>query len=146
MTTVEDNIQAVLTYFNARNNGGFDLFSRFLDPNVVAYFLPEAHKPIHGAGDLTLYFLRVQQLYDPVWRIDHIVGSGSEVVCEWSAAYRLSQNPGRMIFRGTSWYVMREGRIAEVRSYYEYNGQEERDCELAGFPYAARGYLRKEAV
>ena len=84
--------------------------------------------------------MRHEQLYAPVWRVDHIVGSGSEVVCEWSCAYRLSQNARRMMYRGTSWYVMRDGRIAEVRTYSAYDVERERDFELTGFPYAARGY------
>lgn len=142
MATIEENIQTVLTFVNARNTEMIGLFSRILDPDVVAYFLmPVEHGPIHGARDLTLYLMRHEQLYAPVWRVDHIVGSGSEVVCEWSCAYRLSQNARRMMYRGTSWYVMRDGRIAEVRTYSAYDVERERDFELTGFPYAARGYL-----
>jgi SnoaL-like domain len=109
MATIEENIQMVCRYINARNTGEIDVFSRTLDPEVVAYFLSEGHKPIHGSTDLTLYLLKHRQLYDPVWRVDHIVGSGSEVVCEWSCAYRLSQNTERMIYRGTT-FVHNEGQ------------------------------------
>jgi SnoaL-like domain len=146
MATIEENIQMVCRYINARNTGEIDVFSRTLDPEVVAYFLSEGLKPIHGSTDLTLYLLKHRQLYDPVWRVDHIVGSGSEVVCEWSCAYRLSQNTERMIYRGTTWFIMRDSRIAEVRAHYGYDGQHDRDNELMGFPYAARGYLMKNAL
>jgi hypothetical protein len=40
--------------------------------------------------------------------------------------------------RGAEWYLMHEGRIAEVRGYF---ADSERDSELATFPYASRGYL-----
>jgi hypothetical protein len=41
--------------------------------------------------------------------------------------------------RGTEWYVMRDGRISEVRAYLILD--EARNCELTGFPYSERGYL-----
>jgi hypothetical protein len=37
------------------------------------------------------------------------------------------------------WYVMREGRIAEVRAYYLYD--DSADTQLTGFPYRERDYL-----
>ncbi len=147
MARIEENIQAVRSYFNARNTGEVDLFSRILHSDVVRYFLlPVEHGPIPGARDLTLYLLKYRQLYDLVLRVDHIVGNGSEVVCEWSCAYRFSQDAERMMYRGTSWYVMGEGRIAEARSYTGYDVERERDCELTGFPYGERGYLIKDAL
>jgi hypothetical protein len=45
------------------------------------------------------------------------------------------------MFRGTEWYFMRNGLIAEVRAYYIYD--EARDCQLTDFNYAERGYLLK---
>ena len=41
--------------------------------------------------------------------------------------------------RGTEWYVMRDGVIAEIRAYYADNRVA--DSELADFPYGERGYL-----
>ena len=41
--------------------------------------------------------------------------------------------------RGTEWYVMRDGRIAEVRAYFLANP--DANAELGGFPYAERRYL-----
>jgi len=46
--------------------------------------------------------------------------------------------------RGTEWYVMRSGRIAEVRAYFIVNP--EVHTELETFPYAQRGYLTVEAA
>jgi hypothetical protein len=40
--------------------------------------------------------------------------------------------------RGTEWYVMRQGLIAEVRAYFD-DGIA--DSEMADFPYVERGYL-----
>ena len=43
------------------------------------------------------------------------------------------------MMRGTEWYVMRHGRIAEVRAYFAYSDKQ--NTELTSFPYGDRGYL-----
>lgn len=139
--STEDHIEVVLDYFDGCNTGDLEQLRRTLNDDVVHYFLPEVHTPIHGAEHLAKYWRKFQKAYDPVWRIDHIVGSGHEVISEWSCAIVLPQSGERMMFRGTEWYVMRDMRIAEVRAYYQYD--EVRDCELNGFPYLERGYLQK---
>jgi len=45
----------------------------------------------------------------------------------------------RVMTRGTEWYVMNDGRIAEVRAYFI--ADSEANSELGSFPYKARGYL-----
>ena len=47
------------------------------------------------------------------------------------------------MMRGSEWYVMRDGRIAEVRAYFAYSASS--DVELTDFPYAGRGYLMDAA-
>ena len=46
--------------------------------------------------------------------------------------------------RGTEWYVMRDGRIAEVRAYFIADSVA--NAELAAFPYAQRGYLPSDGA
>ena len=50
---------------------------------------------------------------------------------------------GRVVTRGAEWFAFRDGRIAEIRSYYR---QEPFDTELEGFAYGDRGYSTHEAV
>jgi len=45
--------------------------------------------------------------------------------------------------RGSEWYVMRAGLIAEVRAYFSYS--EQGNLELPTFPYAERGYLMRRS-
>lgn len=135
------HIQTVLDYFDGCNTGELEHLLRTLDADVVHYFLPAVHPPIRGAEHLAKYWRKFKQVYDPRWKIDHLIGTGDEVVSEWSCAYTLPSNGQRMMFRGSEWYVMKDGRIAEVRAYYDYD--DSRDCELNGFPYAERGYLGK---
>ncbi len=135
------NVQVVLRYFDGCTSGDIDVLMSTLTPDVVHYFLPPMHKTIRGAEHLSRYWQKFQQIYSPVWQIDHTIASGDEVVSEWSCLYTLTAKQERRMFRGSEWYVMREGRIAEVRAYYQYD--ETRDCELSDFPYAERGYLMK---
>jgi ketosteroid isomerase-like protein len=131
----------VLTYFDACNTGDIRELMVTMDTNIVHYFLPPVHRAIHGAEHLARYWSKFKRLFDPVWRIDHIIEAGDEVVSEWSCAYRPSGGGDRRMFRGTEWYVMRNGLIAEIRAYYNYD--EARDCQLTDFNYAERGYLLK---
>ena len=133
--------QMVLTYFDACNTGDIRELMVTMDTNIVHYFLPPAHRAIHGAEHLARYWSKFKRVFDPVWRIDHIIEAGDEVVSEWSCAYRPSGGGDRRMFRGTEWYVMRNGLIAEVRAYYIYD--EARDCQLTDFNYVERGYLLK---
>jgi len=135
------HIHVVLDYFDGCNTGELEHLLRTLDTDVVHYFLPAVHPPIRGAEHLARYWRKFKQVYDPRWKIDHVIGTGDEVVSEWSCAYTLPKNGQRMMFRGSEWYVMKDQRIAEVRAYYEYD--ESRECQLNGFPYLDRGYLSK---
>lgn len=141
MPSHTDHVRVVLAYFDGCNTGELDHLKATLDPDVVHYFLPEAHRTIQGADHLARYWRKFKQIYAPVWRIDHTIAAGDEVVSEWSCAYTSPSVGERMMFRGTEWYVMRNGLIAEVRAYYQYD--EGRDCQLTGFPYHDRAYLQK---
>jgi hypothetical protein len=137
----EMHIHVVLDYFDGCSTGEVEHLLRTLDPEVVHYFLPAVHPPISGAEHLANYWRKFKQIYNPTWKIDHLIGSGDEVVSEWSCAYTLPTSGNRMMFRGSEWYVMKGERIVEVRAYYGYD--ESRDCQLNGFPYVDRGYLAK---
>lgn len=139
--TPEQNVELVLRYFAACNTGEIEELQVTLADDVAHYFLPPVHPPIFGSDHLARYWRKFQQVYNPTWRIDHTIASGNEVVSEWSCAYTLPSTGERKIFRGSEWYVIEGDRIKEVRAYYQYD--EGRDCELTGFPYPERDYLRK---
>ena len=137
------NAQTVHRYFDACNSGDFDALMSTLDGNVVHYFLAETPKPIRGAEHLARFWCKFHSVYKPIWRIDHTAAAGDEVVAEWSCAYLSQGKEQRVMFRGTDWYLLRAGRIVEVRAYYQFD--QSRDCELIAFPYGERGYLMKGA-
>lgn len=135
----EQNIAVVLKYFDGCNTGELQDLLATLDQDVVHYFLPEQFKPIRGAEHLAKYWSKFKRVLKPTWKIDHIIAQGDEVVSEWSCLWSPEGTNRRLMMRGTEWYVMRHGRIAEVRAYYAYSN--EQNTELTSFPYGNRGYL-----
>jgi ketosteroid isomerase-like protein len=141
--STEANLQTVRNYFAACNTGDLEALQSTLDAEVVHYFLPEINKPVRGGEQLARYWRAFYIVYKPVWRIDHALANGDEVVVEWSCAYLPKGKHDRMMFRGIDWNLLKAGRIVEIRAYYQH--EESRDCELMEFPYQQRGYLSKDA-
>lgn len=142
--STQANLKIVYAYFAACNTGDLDALMSTLDADVVHYFLPEMQKPIRGGEQLARHWRAFHMVYKPIWCIDHALANGDEVVVEWSCAYLPRGRHDRMMFRGIDWNVLRSGRIAEIRAYYQYDSG--RDCELTGFPYPQRGYLPKDGA
>ena len=137
------NIAVVLKYFDGCNNGDLDHLLSTLDPEVVHYFLPQQFKKICGAQHLAKYWRKFKLVLNPTWKIDRIIAQGDEVVSEWSCLWTPEGTERRLMMRGSEWYVMHDGRIAEVRAYFAYSASS--DAELTEFPYAGRGYLMDTA-
>jgi len=133
------NISVVLKYFDGCNTGKLEDLLSTLDPDVIHYFLPEEFKPIQGAEHLAKYWRKFKSVLNPVWKIDHIIAQDNEVVSEWSCLWTPEGTDQRLVMRGSEWYVMREGRIMEIRAYFIYSDR--CNTELTGFGYIDRGYL-----
>jgi ketosteroid isomerase-like protein len=145
MGTLEaQNVATVLQYFDGCNSGNVEELLATLAPDVVHYFLSGDFKTIHGADHLANYWRKHKEVLDPTWRIDEIIGSGDRVVSEWSCLWTPRQTGLPVMTRGTEWYILRDGRIAEVRAYFVVNV--DADSELPNFPYASRGYLGRPSA
>ena len=133
------NIQVVRRYFDGCMSGDLEVLKGTLAADVVHYFLPPRFPPIRGAEHLARYWRKFKQLLDPVWSIDRIIAQGDEVVSEWSCIWTPKGSTARIMMRGSEWYVLGDGVIAEIRAYFTDDAA--RDTELVGFPYRERGYL-----
>ena len=133
------NIQTVRRYFDGCSSGELETLLSTLAPDVVHYFLPSVFVPIVGAEHLARHWRKFRQLLDPVWQIDQLVAHDDQVVSEWSCIWTPKGTQRRVMMRGSEWYVMRGGLIAEIRAYLAHD--DTRDTELTGFPYRDRGYL-----
>lgn len=135
------NIEVVQRYFEGCNRGDVATLLDTLAPDVVHYFLPRQFVPIQGAQHLAKYWSKFKRVLDPVWSIDQIVAQDDQVVSEWSCVWTPKGSSRRLMMRGSEWYVMRDGRIVEIRAYLTYD--ETNDTELTDFPYGERGYLKR---
>jgi len=143
MDKIEElNIAVVRRYFEEGcNSGDLDVLRSTLAPDVVHYFLPETFHTIRGAEHLARYWRKYQVTLKPLWKIDHIIGQGDEVVSEWSVLWTPVGADRQIMSRGTEWYILRAGKICEVRAYFAADALA--DSELADFPYAERSYLTR---
>ena len=137
--TETDNIEVVRRYFVGCQTGDIDTIAGTLDADVIHYFLPSRFPPVKGAQALAKYWRAYKLALSPVWSVDHILARDDEVVSEWSCIWTPRRTDQRLMLRGSEWYVMRNGKIAEIRAYFM--SADDAHCELGGFPYGERGYL-----
>lgn len=139
MTSSEINIEVVRKYFNGCNSGNIEDLMSTLAHDVTHYFLHPSFPSIKGAEHLAKYWAKYKRLLNPIWKIDHIIAHGNEVVTEWSCIWTPNGTQKRLMARGSEWYVMRDARILEVRAYFI--SSDDSNVEFATFPYKERGYL-----
>ena len=138
-TSGHDFIDTIHTYYQGCNTADVELMLSTFTEDVVHYFVD--HSAVRGASALANYWAKVAPKTQANWQLDHALVQDSEAVIEWSMAWVPAQTGVRELLRGTEWYVFRQGRIAEIRSYhntYFLHGRSNR--ELHDFAYADRGY------
>lgn len=140
MTASElQHLNVVRRYFDGCNTGDLDTLLSTMTAEVKHYFLPTSFPPIMGADHLARYWRKYKQVLDPQWSIDRLVARDEVVVNEWSCLWTPPGTDKRVMSRGTEWYVMRDGKIDEIRAYFIADSAS--DTELGGFAYRQRGYL-----
>jgi ketosteroid isomerase-like protein len=134
-----DGVGLIARYYNGCTAGDLDLLLETLHPQVVHYFLtpnPGA-APVGGAEHLARYWRKVTRAIDARWVVDHALAAGDEAVIEWTMFWRPGGTGERVATRGAEWFRFADGRIIEIRSYYQ---QREDTTELQEFDYSGRGY------
>ena len=86
-----------------------DVVHWFLAPNVGS-------SPVRGAEYLGRYWRKVHGMIAAVWVVDHGIVDEDEAVIEWSMFWNPTGETRRVVTRGAEWFVLRGGRIAEIRS------------------------------
>ena len=76
---------------------------------------------------------------DGQWWYEHGLADGDEAVIEWTMTWRGSEIGRARLNRGTEWFRLEDGRIAEVRAYH-HGDRGNPTGDLLGFDFAGRGY------
>ena len=126
-------------YYDGCSAGDVDLMLSTLHPDVVHWFLTPntGSQAVAGAEHLARYWRKVTGMLQARWVVDSICATPEQAVIEWSMWWLPEGAAERVVTRGAEWFTGADGLIREIRSYYQLRPE---STELAGFPYAERGY------
>lgn len=138
-TTGHRFIDLINTYYQGCNSSDVDLMMSTFTDDVVHYFVD--HSAVRGARELANYWSKVAPKTQANWVLDHALVQEPEAVIEWSMSWVPAQTGELQLLRGSEWYVFKEDKIAEIRSYHNnYYLHSPANAELHDFDYAGRGY------
>lgn len=134
----ESWLDLITRYYDGCSSADIALMTDTLHPDVVHWFLAPnvGSTAVRGAEHLARYWRKVATPIQARWVVDSLCAANDQAVIEWSMFWN-ADSGDRVTTRGAEWFVARDRRIAEIRSYYQL---QPRTTQLDGFPYASRGY------
>jgi len=135
-------LERVRAYYRDLNTGDPDKVSRHFKPNANHYYTRLGpNQSARAIGEVTEQ--GVKHL-DGSWHLEHAIEQGDEVVIEWTMLWCDPGHGGvKRLDRGTEWFRLEDGLIAEVRAYH-HSDHKNRQGDLLGFDHEGRGYTTLE--
>ena len=119
------HLDHIRSYYEALNTGDPDrVAEHFTDDAVHYYTRLGPHEGSRAIGENTK------------WAVENI---GDEVVIEWTMTLRDPKSVDERLNRGTEWFRMADGKIAEVRAYH-HGDRKNPQGDLLGFDHEGRGH------
>jgi ketosteroid isomerase-like protein len=135
------HVDHVRFYYEALNTGDAAAVAAHFTEDAVHYYTRLGpHEGAETIGKMTE--LGVQSI-DAQWFIENAIEQGDQVAIEWTMTWRAPESGEKRLDRGTEWFQMRDGKIAEVRAYH-HGGRKNPQGDLLGFDHAGRGYTMLE--
>ena len=131
----------IRSYYRALNTGDAEAVSRHFTEDAVHYYTRLG--PHEGAEAIGRYAAFAVDRIDGQWYVENLIEQGDQVAIEWTMTWRDPESGERRLDRGTEWFLIRDGRIAEVRAYH-HGGRKNPQGDLLGFDHAGRGYRTLE--
>ena len=132
----------IRSYYDALNTGDAELVASHFTDDAVHYYTRLG--PHEGAERIGQNSKMGVEVIDGQWYLEHGIEQGDEVVIEWTMLWCDPRRGNeRRIDRGTEWFVVRDGLIAEVRAYHHSDARN-RQGNLLGFDHAGRDYATLE--
>ena len=138
--------EVIRGYFDACNSGDADAVAKYFAPGAVHYFPPDMYEgPFRGGETIGAKWSWAVRTLGSHWTVDEIIcdPDTDRAVIEWTH----EKTKAGVVLRGDEWYHFDpdSGLITEIRAYYASPQAAGLDrLELAGYPYAERGYAASE--
>jgi hypothetical protein len=135
-------LERVKAYYRDLNTGDPEKVARHFQRGAHHYYTRLApHRSAEEIGKLTEQGVK---LLDASWHLEHAIEQGNEVVIEWTMLWCDPRHENvRRLDRGTEWFRIEDGLIAEVRAYH-HSDAGNRQGNLMGFDHQGRGYTTLE--
>jgi ketosteroid isomerase-like protein len=133
---VISNLDHIRSYYQALNTGDPDLVASHFTEDAVHYYTRLGpHRGREIAENASWGVERV----DGQWWLEHGIESGDEAVIEWTMTWRDPKSGEQRLNRGTEWFRLEGGKIAEVRAYH-HGDRKNPEGNLLGFDHSGRGH------
>jgi ketosteroid isomerase-like protein len=133
--------ERVRAYYEALNTGDAEAVSAHFTDDAVHYYTRLG--PHEGAETIGGYAALGVSTIDAQWYIENAIEQGDQVVIEWTMTWRDPKSGEHRLDRGTEWFLIRDGKIAEVRAYH-HGGKKNPQGDLLGFDHRGRGHTMLE--
>jgi ketosteroid isomerase-like protein len=129
--------ERVRAYYADLNTGDAEAVSSHFADDAVHYYTRLG--PHEGAETIGNYAALGVDTIDGQWYVENLIEQGDQVAIEWTMTWRDPQSGEKRLDRGTEWFLIRDGKIAEVRAYH-HGGRKNPQGDLLGFDHEGRGY------
>jgi ketosteroid isomerase-like protein len=121
----------VKSYYAVLNSGDVDAVAAHFTDDAVHYYTRRA--PDRGREIAERAVWAVKNM-EAEWSMYNGIDDGEQAVIEWAMKWRHPETKELKLDRGTEWFLFRDGKICEVRAYYNRSG------DLIEFDHAGRGH------
>jgi ketosteroid isomerase-like protein len=129
--------ERVRAYYEALNTGNAAAVSAHFTDDAVHYYTRLG--PHEGSETIGGFAALGVQTIDAQWYVENLIEQGDQVAIEWTMTWRDPKSGAERLDRGAEWFLIREGKIAEVRAYH-HGSKKNPQGDLLGFDHEARGY------
>jgi len=130
-------ISRVRAYYEALNTDDAAAVSSHFTEDATHYYTRLG--PHEGADTIGNYAALGVSTIDAQWYIENAIEQDDQVAIEWTMTWRDPKSGEKRLDRGTEWFLIRDGKIAEVRAYH-HGSKKNPQGDLLGFDHEGRGY------
>jgi ketosteroid isomerase-like protein len=130
------NIEHIRSYYDSLNTADGDAIAAHFREDATHFYTRLG--PHHGREIADNALWAIANLGGR-WHLEHAIEQGDEVVIEWTMTWRDPDSGEPRLNRGTEWFRLEDGLIAEVRAYH-HGDERNPEGNLLGFDHAARGH------